>query len=143
MKDAIRVGEDVANIGTSIFEGIEERFESYVNDEDVIERIPTGSPALDRRMKGGLGRTEMGVVIAPPGRGKALHPDTLVLTPKGYAPIKDLSIGDKVISVDGKPCTVTNKFYHKNKHMYKVKFLDGAEVICCDEHLWSVQTVIS
>ena len=70
VKDALMVGEDTNDLGTNVFEGVEERFEGYTEDEDVIERIPTGQSELDRCLGGGLGRTEMGVVLAPPGRGK-------------------------------------------------------------------------
>ena len=64
------VGEDVSDLGADIYEDIEERFVSYLNDDDVIERIPTEMDVLDQTLAGGLGRTEMGVVVAPPGRGK-------------------------------------------------------------------------
>lgn len=70
VKTALLVGEDANNLGTEIFEGVQERFASYTQDEDVIERIPTGMEKLDLCLGGGLGRTEMGVVLAPPGRGK-------------------------------------------------------------------------
>lgn len=70
IRDALMVGENVYDLGTNIYENIEERFLSYLNDEDVIERIPTGMVKLDECLGGGLGRTEMGVIVAPPGRGK-------------------------------------------------------------------------
>lgn len=70
IKEALRVGEDISEIGLVYFDEVEERILSYQNTEDVIERIPTGKQLLDMKMKGGLGRTEMGVVVAPPGRGK-------------------------------------------------------------------------
>ena len=70
VKDAILVGEDTNDLGSDLYEDIEERFLSYTSDEDVIERIPTGMDMLDQCLNGGLGRTEMGVVVAPPGRGK-------------------------------------------------------------------------
>lgn len=70
IKDALLVGEDTNNLGISIFEDIEERFASYLEDEDVIERIPTGMEKLDLCLGGGVGRTEMAVIIAPPGKGK-------------------------------------------------------------------------
>lgn len=70
VKDALLVGEDVNNLGVGIFDNIEERFQSYTEDEDVIERIPTGMNKLDICLGGGVGRTEMCVIIAPPGKGK-------------------------------------------------------------------------
>lgn len=68
--EAMRVGENVNDLGTDVFENIRERIEGYTDEEDVIERIPTGMSELDRATGGGLGRTEMGVVVAPPGKGK-------------------------------------------------------------------------
>ena len=69
-KDALMVGEDVNDLGVDIYENIEKRFIGYLNDEDVIERIPTEMEILDQSLNGGLGRTEMGVVVAAPGIGK-------------------------------------------------------------------------
>lgn len=70
VKDAMRVGEEVEDLGTNFFENIYERFQQYAKGDDVIERIPTSMEKLDDCLKGGIGRTEMCVVIAPPGRGK-------------------------------------------------------------------------
>lgn len=69
-KDALLVGEGINDLGSDIYEGVEERFVSYLNSEDVIERIPTEMEMLDQCLGGGLGRTEMGVVVAAPGLGK-------------------------------------------------------------------------
>lgn len=70
VKNALMVGEDVNDLGEDIYEDIEERFLSYLNDDDVIERIPTGMKMLDNALGGGVGRTELFVCIAPPGKGK-------------------------------------------------------------------------
>lgn len=70
VKDAMLVGEDVNDLGLDVYENIEERFQSYTEDEDVIERIPTGMVELDKCLGGGVGRGELCVVIAPPGKGK-------------------------------------------------------------------------
>lgn len=70
VKDAQLVGEDTEGLATDYFENVRERFEGYLKNEDVVERIPTNMDALDKIIKGGLGRTEMGIVVAPPGRGK-------------------------------------------------------------------------
>ena len=70
IQNAQMVGEDVNDIGMDFWDGYESRLISYGEEEDVIERFPTGMDALDIALKGGLGRTEMGVILAPPGRGK-------------------------------------------------------------------------
>lgn len=70
IKTALLVGENTTDLGINLFENIEERFLSYLNEDDVIERIPTGIEKLDEVLGGGLGRTELGIVVAAPGRGK-------------------------------------------------------------------------
>lgn len=70
IKKALLVGEDLSNLGTFITRNVEERFEMYKSGSEVIERIPSSMELLNTVLKGGLGRKEMGVVIAPPGRGK-------------------------------------------------------------------------
>ena len=46
--------------------------EEPLKAENLPERIPTGIEALDRAAKGGLARGELGVVMAPPNRGKSM-----------------------------------------------------------------------
>lgn len=70
IQDAQMVGEDVLDMGVNYFENVEERVNGYGEDEDVIERFPTGMGETDRVLNGGAGRTEMIVIMAPPGRGK-------------------------------------------------------------------------
>ena len=64
------VGENVFNMGINYWDNYRERIISYGEEEDVIERFPTGMGAVDKILNGGVGRTEMIVVLAPPGRGK-------------------------------------------------------------------------
>lgn len=70
MRQALSVGEDTSDLGVGIFDNVRERFVGYIQAPDVIERIPTGMKALDKVLGGGVGRSEMCVIIAPPGRGK-------------------------------------------------------------------------
>lgn len=70
VRDALRVGEDLDDLGTGIYDDVYEVFTSYGEKDDVIERIPTGMTELDKRLGGGVGRTEMCIIVAPPGRGK-------------------------------------------------------------------------
>ena len=64
------VREDVNDLGIDYWDGYESRIYGYNESEDVIERFPTGIGMLDGILKGGIGRTEMFVVLAPPGKGK-------------------------------------------------------------------------
>ncbi|OUU74567.1 MAG: hypothetical protein CBC29_07260 [Methylococcaceae bacterium TMED69] len=67
MRKAVSVGMP-SSIGHDFFEDIEARFHE-------IQRIttPTGIPELDKKevLDGGLGRGELGVVVAPTGVGKS------------------------------------------------------------------------
>jgi len=68
---ALRVGDDLADLGMDYFEEAEERTKMYALGTDGIRRVPTGLSGLDKVLKGGLGDGELGVVIAPPNRGKS------------------------------------------------------------------------
>ena len=70
IQTAQMVGEDVSDMGVDYWDNYRERIEGYGEEEDVIERFPTGMGAVDKVLNGGVGRTEMAVVLAPPGRGK-------------------------------------------------------------------------
>jgi replicative DNA helicase len=70
IKEANQVGQDIGDFGTFYFEDIDSRLERY--DKRDTEKIPTGIDLLDKVMAGGLGRGELGIVIAPPGTGKTL-----------------------------------------------------------------------
>lgn len=69
--NAIRVGEDISDLGVDYFETAGERMAQYATGTDGVKRVPTGLAGFDRIMKGGLGTGELGVIIAPPNRGKS------------------------------------------------------------------------
>lgn len=71
ISEAIRVGEDMSDLGTDYFEDAESRAEDYEKGTDGVKRVPTGMSGLDQVMNGGLGAGELGIVIAPPNRGKS------------------------------------------------------------------------
>ena len=74
------------------------------------------------------------------GLGKAFTLDTLIPTPHGDIPIKDIHVGDEVFGVDGTTTTVTGEYYHEDLEMYKVTFSDRTQVTCCKDHLWGFFT---
>lgn len=82
IEEATQVGMDIGDFGTDYFETIDERMEAYTKRD--IEKIKTGVDLLDKLMAGGLGRGELGIVIAPPGTGK-----TLSLVNFGHAGVMD------------------------------------------------------
>ncbi len=64
VRTALQVGERDTGI-THIFANLE-----TVLDEDFRHPIPIGIPGIDKLLKGGLARGEIGVILAPTGVGK-------------------------------------------------------------------------
>jgi superfamily II DNA or RNA helicase len=81
------------------------------------------------------------LMIAPTGAGKAQPLDSMVLTPAGYKPMASLAVGDLVTGRNGYPCRVTGVFPQGDKEVYRVTMSDGSSTLCCDDHLWNVQSV--
>lgn len=96
-----------------------------------------------RQLKAGLLRPELCnvLLLAEAGAGKCLSNDTLipVADERGYVPISELRVGDTVFDEKGNPTIVKGVYPQGLQHAYKVKFFDGAEIICNDEHLWDVR----
>jgi replicative DNA helicase len=70
IEDASQVGANIGDFGTFYFDTIDERMDAYHKRDEA--KIPTGIELLDQVMAGGLGRGELGIVLAPPGSGKTL-----------------------------------------------------------------------
>ena len=71
--EAQLVGEDILNLGIDFKGSFEQRAQWYRTPAETLQEwdiIPTGLPHLDYAMEGGLSRGELGVVLAPPKRGK-------------------------------------------------------------------------
>ena len=64
VREALQVGEVEKNV-TDIFTGLD-----TVLDEDYRHPIPIGIAGIDRLLKGGLAKGEIGVILAPTGVGK-------------------------------------------------------------------------
>lgn len=74
------------------------------------------------------------------GTGKAQPGYAKIKVPNGWSTMKDISIGDSVVTPDNKTATVTNKYYHESKPIYRIYLKDGRFVDACDEHLWKFET---
>lgn len=73
------------------------------------------------------------------GWGKALGLETRIPTPTGWTTMKDIAVGDYVLSDTGKPCMVIKATeVQYNRTCYRVKFSDGETVIADAEHQWLV-----
>lgn len=66
--------------------------------------------------------------------------DTLVLTNKGYIPIKDIQIGDKVLTHSNEYQTVTESMMTGNKNIYKINAMCFDEIRCTDNHKFYIRT---
>jgi replicative DNA helicase len=135
VRDALQVG--VIDKGqTDIFDNLD-----TVLDEDYRHPIPMGIAGIDKLLKGGLAKGEIGVILAPTGVGKSLSNTEPVLTPKGWVKMGEIKLGDKVVGSDGKEQYVLGVYPQGVRPIYKVEFSDNTFVNCDEEHLWSVNTL--
>ena len=58
------------------------------------------------------------------------------------APIGELRVGDLVIGSNGRPTPVLGVYPQGRKEVFRVRAQDGAETLCCAEHLWHVFTAV-
>ncbi len=73
----------------------------------------------------------------PRKNGKALALDTPVPTISGFKKIKDVSVGDQVFGIDGKPCNViAESEIFIDHNCYEVIFSTGEKVIADAGHQW-------
>ena len=135
VREALQVGERDTGV-TDIFSNLD-----TVLDEDYRHPIPIGIPGIDKLLKGGLAKGEIGVILAPTGVGKSLPYSEPVLTPTGWVTMGDIKIGDKVVGSDGKEQYVLGVYPQNVRPIYKVEFTDNTFVNCDEEHLWSVNTL--
>jgi len=124
----------------------DEIVDALENPEKALEKnyrqtFPTGVKGIDELLKGGLGRGELGVVLAPTGVGKELPISEPVLTPNGWVENGTLKVNDLVIGSNGLPQKVIGVYPQGLKPIYKVEFTDGTYVNCGYEHLWKVNTL--
>lgn len=83
---ALMVGEDLMEIGVDYTHDAEARRVWYTDPDETIAGLRTGITHLDMVLNGGLGRGELGAILAPPGRGK-----TTTLINIGYGALSDVS----------------------------------------------------
>jgi phosphate starvation-inducible protein PhoH and related proteins len=73
-------------------------------------------------------------------RGRAQPVATPVLTPDGFRPIGELTVGDLVIGSNGEPTPVIGVYPQGEKDIYRVTAQDGASTLASGDHLWAVAT---
>jgi replicative DNA helicase len=106
---------------------------------DGITGVPSGFTGIDK-ITAGWQNSDLIVIAARPGVGKALPLTANVLTINGWKLMGDLTTNDKVAGRDGEFYNITGVYPQGKKQMYKVVFEEGASVLCCKEHLWFTET---
>lgn len=70
------------------------------------------------------------------GGGKLVTNSTPILTPFGWKNAEDVKVGDSLIAMNGQHTKVLGVYPHKNMEVYRVTFIDGAQVDVGADHLW-------
>ena len=73
-------------------------------------------------------------------RGRAQPVSTKVLTPGGFRPIGELTVGDLVVGSNGEPTPVLGVYPQGEKEIFRLSAQDGASTLATAEHLWAVRT---
>lgn len=139
LEEMIREALQVGNVerGTEdVFNNLDD-----VLNEDYRHPIPMGITGIDKLLKGGLAKGEIGVILAPTGVGKSLSISEPILTPTGWTIMGNIKVGDRIVGSDGKGQYVLGVYPQGVRPIYKVQFTDGTFVNCDQEHLWSVNTL--
>jgi len=72
------------------------------------------------------------------GVGKAQPMYSKIRTPYGWKTMKDIDIGDFVLTPKGTTSVVMGKYPQGKRTVYEIKTHDGKTTHCCKEHLWNV-----
>lgn len=113
-----------------------EKVEAACKNRGNITGLPTGFACLDEKLDGW--QNELYIFGARPSQGKAQPLNAKIKTISGWKEMGDISVGDKIASIDGKESFVTGVFPQGIKDVYRVTFSDGRSTECCLDHLWEV-----
>lgn len=91
-------------------------------------------------MCGILRRGNAAILDGEMGVGKGARLTTPILMPTGWVKAGDVSVGDRLVAVDGKPTKVVGVYPQGVKDVYRITFSDGTSTVCDEEHLWEVNT---
>jgi replicative DNA helicase len=134
-----RVSEDYQSL-RDVLTGTLEAIERLHEDHREVTGIPTGFAELDR-LTSGLQPSNLVIVAARPGVGKALALDTPLPTPTGWTTMGEVAVGDRLIGADGRPTTVVaaTEVLH-DRPCYEVEFSDGTVIVADAQHQWLTET---
>lgn len=131
-RPAVEAGERLGFLPGTLYEKIDPYMRPLY---DALFEM-TGADTLSRLMERGT------VEVAPLAfmRGRAQPLTCKVLTPTGFKPIGELTVGDLVTGSNGLPTPVLGVYPQGRKPVFRVRAQDGAATVCCGEHLWAVST---
>ena len=61
-----------------------------------------------------------------------------ILTPNGWVEMGTLKVGDTICGTNGSFQKVLEIHHKGNREIYKLKFSNGQEVECCENHYWNI-----
>ena len=129
INDAMSLGADNDH-GHDYHKDAEDRFELKMRSP-----VPTNWEEIDKITKGGLGKRELGVVVAPTG---CHAKGTLVLSSSGkMIKVEDVALGDQLAGVGG-PTTVLN-LHRGNETMYRIVPTKGEPFVVNEGHILSLK----
>lgn len=79
---------------------------------------------------------------ASAGTGKALANYEQVKAEQGWKRIGDVQVGDQIVGRDGKYTKVLGVYPQGSRKLYTISFLDGRDIKCDLDHLWTVYSHI-
>lgn len=100
--------------------------------------LPCGLECVDKRL-GGLLPGSLVIVAGRPGMGKAQPLSSLVLTPRGFMQMGDLSVGDEVCRPNGGTARIESIHPQGEKDVFRLTFADGRSARATGDHLWQVR----
>jgi replicative DNA helicase len=130
-----RTSEDYHSL-SEIMPGALDEIEAIGSHNGVLTGVPTGFADLDA-LTNGLHPSQMIVIAARPGMGKALALDTPLPTPAGWTTMGQVAVGDHLVGADGKPTRVVaaTEVLH-GRPCYEVEFSGGDVIIADENHQW-------
>jgi hypothetical protein len=111
------------------------RFVEYIKPDYIFK--PFNEYIMSRLQDFSEGKVKKMMVFMPPQHGKQIYDNELVITTNGWKKHGDLIAGDYVYDRHGKP-TMVIAISEKSESTHIVKFSDGSQIQCHENHEWVV-----